>query len=392
MQKKFDIAIVGAGLAGSIIALGLAKKTNLKIVLIDPKDLHVNATDKRDPRTSAIAHEAQVILSEFDIWDDLKLFAGPIEQIRITDNDSKLHLHFDNKDVEYKTLGYMIENNFLLHVLHKKIIENKIEFKKALVKNVQTNDFNAEIELDNSTKITADLLIVADGKFSKIRDWLDIDYTIKDYHQASNVCLVEHEKPHESIAQEKFYPSGPFAILPMQCQNISGIVWTEEKETAFALSKLDDNKFMSFLSEKFGDYLGPLKLISERHVFPLSLVYANRLFTKRAVLIGDAAHSIHPIAGQGLNLSIRDINVLVEHIKENNNTGLDIGSSRMLEEYSSKRKFDDFNMIMITDILDKFFRIKSPPISLIRKFGLALINEVTFLKQFFMEYAMGKRD
>ncbi|MBN9543597.1 MAG: FAD-dependent monooxygenase [Alphaproteobacteria bacterium] len=391
MSNKSSVVIIGAGVVGSILALELAK-LGLKISIIDKRPLMLDFNPSFDHRTIAIAAEVHARLIKYEVWDKISDQVGKIEQIRITDNDSPLYLHFNSKDVSCSPLGYMVDNTLLIHTVNKMVSENKnITFINEEVKDAQYTDCKAIVITENHT-IEADLGIIADGKFSKTREHFGFEVKDKDYGETAIVFKIRHEKPHLSTAWEKFYPSGAFAVLPMNDPNVSGIVWMEKPETAKAIVKQDISLIKEFFMQKMGDCLGENEIITVPYCYPLTLKYAKKSSITRFVLAGDSLHSIHPIAGQGLNLSLLDCDILIDIIKEASNLGMDIGSASVTEKYHTSIKFDDMSMIYITDIIDKVFKVNFPPFTLMRKIGLASINKISILKAFMMNYAMGKRN
>ncbi|WP_164503786.1 FAD-dependent monooxygenase [Rickettsiales endosymbiont of Stachyamoeba lipophora] len=393
-MNKFDVIIIGNGPSGGALAAALANM-DLKIALIDIKPLIGGETQvKPDPRTSAIANYSAKILDNLGLWQDLGEKSGLIEQIRITDNDSPLFLHFDNILINHQVMGYIVYNQDMLSIFHQKILNsNNITFFNHAVVSVSSDAYKATVTLDDGRIISAALAIAADGRMSKVRELYNFEIRQKDYGHSAMIGYVTHEKPHNNIALEKFYSSsGPFAVLPLKDQHTSNFVWTETHLSSTAILKLTPEKQAELLNDKFGYHWGKVTLASKLYSYPLSLVHVNRYFQDRVLLFGDAAHGIHPIAGQGYNLSLRDLEILVAKISEQLSIGGDLGSYQMLESYELARKTDDTNMIMITDLLNALFLSDNPLVKLSRQVGLKLINTISPLKQFFMNYAMGKRN
>jgi len=248
--------------------------------------------------------------------------------------------------------------------------------------------------LADGTQIKASLVAVCEGRQSPTRERAGIKITKWDYEQAGIVCTVEHERPHNFCAQEHFLPSGPFAILPLPgtaekpgCR--SSIVWTERADLWPLMMELNDEDFLEELELRFGDFLGELKVVGPRFAYPLSLQYAERYTDPRLVLVGDTAHGMHPIAGQGLNMGLRDVAALVEVLVDARRAGQDIGSLYALEGYARWRGFDNALMLAVTDALVKLFSNAVEPIQLARDLGMAAVNEMPDLKRFFMRHAMG---
>lgn len=390
MTIKKDIAIIGAGLTGMTMAIALAK-AGFNVVVIEAGDIKKIRAKKSDGRTCAIAEGSAEIFRDIGVWQDLEKNAGPILDIRITDSESPLFLHYDHKLVGDKPMGYIIEN----YHIREALFENAAKFDNlqiidnASYESLQRQADCALIKLPKQT-IKADLIIAADGKNSQIRQQVGIKTSAWQYKQSGIVCTVRHEKPHEGIAQERFLPAGPFAILPMHDSHLSSIVWTEKSHLAPLFMQMDAAEFMEHLAQRFGDYLGELSLASDRFVYPLSLSLAKRYTDDRLALIGDAAHAIHPIAGQGFNLGIRDVPVLTEVILGAKNNGFDIGNKNILAQYEKARKFDNVSLVAVTDALNRFFSNDIGSSKHLRRLGLAAVNKIPPLKKIFIRHAMGQ--
>lgn len=388
---KNNIIIGGAGISGLITAFILANK-NFHITLIDKNNLQEPSINVKDARSSAISFQSMKLLQEWNIWESLAPYSGKIDEIRITNNHHPLFLHFDGKENFDHSLGYMILNNDItLNLLN--LVKNHPNITilgEQIIKNINYVDNLIEVETDK-TKIHAKLLIGADGKFSTIRNLLNIENFTYDYKQTALVFNVYHELPHNQIAHEIFMKNGPFAILPLKDENLSSIVWTEETNIAKDYLSLDIDEFNYHLQNKFKEILGNIKVTSNIISYPLSVMIAKKYIAKRVALIADAAHSIHPIAGQGLNQGIKDIASLFKKINEHQSLGLDIASFTMLEEYQTSRNFDNLAMYFITDGFNKLFSNDIKFIKFARIAGIAAVNKSSFLKNFFMKYAMGKR-
>ena len=384
MKKPF--IIVGANLTGLSIALALSK-LNQPSILIDRKEIAPSADT--DGRAIALSYGSKQILEEIGIWDKLAPAAGTIEQIRVTDQYSPLFLHFDNAC----TMGYLIESNDLLKLIYESAVKdsNITMYSNSSYELLENNHDEALVKLNDQIFKTK-LLIAADGKFSALRKACKINHFTHDYQQTAIVCKVQHQQTHNNIAQEMFLPNGPFAILPLKDPHQAGIVWTEKPALAEILLKLDQEQFNYFLQEKFTDYLGKVELISKVIAYPLQLIMAEKYYQYRVMLIGDSAHSIHPIAGQGFNLALRDISSLMYLYQKYENLGLGFGCYQSLKEYQTIRMNDNISMAMITDGLNKLFSNNIPLIRFLRKLGLATVNKIPSLQKFFIEYAMAKRN
>ena len=378
--------IIGANLTGLCVSIALSS-LGCRSILIDKKDL--KSPLGKDCRAIAISYGSKQILEKLGIWQKLAPYAGPIDQIRVTDGHSPLFLHFDNNE----TLGYLIESHDIQNVMYNCAINdpNITIYDNSAYELLENNYDNVKIKLNNQI-ITSHLLIAADGKFSALRKLSNIKHSYHNYGQKAIVCKVQHQKEHHHIAQEIFLPHGPFAILPLKDPHQSGIVWTEKPEIADSLITMSKEKFEHFLMEKFTNYLGKLELVSEISSYPLEMILAEKYYHNRIMLIGDAAHSIHPISGQGFNLAIRDILSLTELYIRYKNLGLEMGCYQSLNEYEALRMNDNNAMALITYSLNKLFSNNIASVSILRKLGLAAVNKMPSLQKFFMEYAMAKKD
>jgi len=246
------------------------------------------------------------------------------------------------------------------------------------------------VTLEDGRIFTADLLVGADGRKSLCREEAGIPLYGWDYHQTAIVCTIKHTKPHHHVAVEHFLPGGPFATLPMTQQR-SSIVWTEKTKAAETLLQMDEVEFTELLQEKVEDYLGEVQLTGARYAFPLSMQHAEYYTAARLALIGDAAHGIHPIAGQGFNLGMGDIDALCDELTRAAALGFDLGSMLLLKRYEKRRRFDNGNMVLMTDLLDRLFSNSIMPVQAARRFGLTAVQKLPRLRRYFMRTAMGLR-
>lgn len=384
MQEKFDIVIVGAGLVGLTAALACAKK-GAKVCILDQKLPNI----KGDMRASAISASSFVLLKNLDVIDSIVGNIQAIDKIFISDSrvgrKNKLNLKFQN--LNHK--GYMIDNSILKNELLKLIKKSQGITLKAPVKILKTftNSDKVKINLDNNRRIEASLLVAADGKNSSYRKSADISVRFTHYKQSAIVTTIGHELAHNGSAHQFFFPGGPLALLPLT-KNRSSIVWSDSSLASGAAMSLNDSDFIDELSYRINGLLGKIKLLGPRQIFPLNLQMANRYTAKRLVLVGDAAHSIHPIAGQGLNLGLRDAAALADNVALSIRKGIDLGSE-VIQEYEKWRSFDNNKLGITTDILNRLFSNKNSSLRIIRRLGLNGVNRSELLKTFFIEEASG---
>jgi 2-octaprenyl-6-methoxyphenol hydroxylase len=386
---RADIAVVGGGLSGLSLAIACAA-AGIDTAVIDREDPAKFRDAAYDGRTTAIAFGSQQVLKGIGVWDDLAPHAEPIREIRVADGDSPLFLHYDRADIAAEALGYIVENRLLRGALQERAaaLPGLTLYAPSAVDDVEFDATQARLTLSDGGRIAAALIVGADGRNSPMREAAGIKTWGRSYRQIAIVCVVRHEKPHNGVAVEHFRAAGPFAILPMQ-GNKSSIVWTEEERDTPALLALDDNAFARQLASRFGDFLGHVEPEPGRWSYPLSLIQAERYAAQRLALIGDAAHVIHPIAGQGWNLGVRDIAALAELLVDAHRLGLDLGSSNLLRQYERWRRFDSLTLTTVTDGLNRLFANDFPPLKLARDLGLAAVNNAPGLKRFFMRHAMG---
>jgi 2-octaprenyl-6-methoxyphenol hydroxylase len=392
-QKKFDIAVIGGGLAGLTQSLMLAQG-GFSVICFD-RD---NPAENRpiDARTTAISYGSHLVLQKAGIWQDLLPNACPIQDIQILDGNSPVLLDFDvgevKDDIRENAFGWIIENHFI-----KSALLNAIKKQKTLnhitghaVKDFKQDNETLTVELDNNETYKTSLVIGADGRQSFTRDWMNIKTRNWSYNQQALVTIVTHENPHHNIAVEHFRAEGPFAILPMlddkDGHHRSSIVWTDHHNQVLSY---DDETFLTALNCRFPEFYGEILKSEQRFSYPLNFSHAYDYTAPRMVLIGDAAHGIHPIAGQGLNLGFRDIDCLCDLLQKARENNQDIAGAEILKKYERERKVDNIAMAAFTDLLNRVFSNPFSPMRLARKAGLSFVGKIGPAKKFFMRKAMG---
>ncbi len=388
-DMRVELLVVGGGLAGMALAAACAG-AGIETALVDREDPARMAGAAFDGRTTALAYGAQRVLAAIGLWPAIAADAEPILEIRVADGASRLFVHYDHRRVGAHPLGFIVENRVLRRALidHLATLPALRHLAPLAVRSVAYGAAYAEAELGDGRRIRAALVAAADGRTSPLREAAGIRALTWSYPQTGIVCTVHHEAPHRGVAIEHFLPAGPFAILPMTGRR-SSIVWTERADRAPALLALDDASFRAELARRFGDHWGALAVVGPRWSYPLSFLHAAHYGGPRLALVGEAAHVIHPIAGQGLNLGIRDVAALAEIIVDARRLGLDIGAGAVIERYESWRRADAVLLGAVTDGLNRLFSNALPPLRLIRDLGLAAVERTTPLKRLFMRHAMG---
>ncbi len=388
-EIRCDVTIVGGGMVGLTAAIGLADQ-GFNVAVIDRAQKGDLTAATYDGRASALAFATCRMLQALGIWQHMEPYAQPINEIRVSDGPSLMHLHFDHRALGDGPLGNMVENRHTRLALFKRIdeIDNLTMLMNENVASIDREQGQATVTLESGKLVHSSLLIGADGRGSLVRRDASIPTSNFAYKQHGIVCSIEHELAHEGIAHERFLPAGPFAILPLT-GNRSSLVWTEKSHLVDTIMGLPERAFAAEIKRRVGDFLGNVKPVGGRWAYPLTLQYADTYTDTRMAIIGDAAHGIHPIAGQGLNLGLRDVAALIEVLTDNAKVGLDIGSDQVLGTYSQWRHADNAALIGVTDILNRLFSNDILPIRRARDMGLAVVNEIPPLKNFFMSHARG---
>jgi len=390
-----DVLIIGGGFVGNTLAAALCG-TGMSVALVDTQDLEAAIDAEFDGRSFAISLSNQRLLKGVGLWAGLADRAAPILDIRISDGPSLMFLHYDHREAGDEPMGYMVENHHLRRAHFERLsgARDLAVFAPDRVDTLDRGPGGVAANLSGGTEIRARLAVAADGRSSSTRQAAGIGVTKWSYDQSGIVCTVRHQHRHDYIAHERFLPAGPFAILPLmgdppEAANRSSLVWTELTELTPAMMELDDAGFVAEIRRRFGDFLGDIEVAGPRYAFPLGLQFASRTTDQRLVLAGDAAHAMHPIAGQGLNMGLRDVAALAEVLVDAHRLGQDLGEGAVLERYARWRRFDNTMMLAATDGLNRLFSNDIAPVRLARDMGLAAVDKLPPLKRLFMRHAMG---
>ncbi len=391
---KSDIVIIGGGMAGLSLACILSQN-GLEVTCIDREDPAAMLKADFDGRTIAISAGSRTVLEDAGIWENIAKDGCAIRDIHISDSGSPVLLEFLSRDVDEDAFGWIFEARVLRRGLVQKAKKIKTLHYKApaSVKSMNVEDDHVYVTTDDGETIEASLLIGADGRRSFVREWAGIQTRQWSYRQQAIVCTVIHDNPHNNIAVEDFRAEGPFAILPMhdddKGRHRSSVVWSEHDAKKSAM-QWSDNTFNAALTSRFPERYGEVQLNGKRFSYPLGLVHAHAYISERTALVADAAHGIHPIAGQGLNLGYRDVACLSGLLIEAKENQQDCGSDQLLQHYQLLRRTDNMSMAAATDGLNALFSNPVTPFRLIRTLGLRAVQKFDPAKRFFMRQAMGK--
>lgn len=389
-----DVIVVGGGLNGPALALALAQ-AGLSVAVIDARPPRARATDTFDGRAYALALASQRLLRAIGVWPGVAAQAQPILRILTSDSapggrPSPWFLGFDAAEIEEGAMGYMLEDRFLYAALLAAMgRETRItHVAPAEVVAQEAGPASATVTLADGRTLTARLIVGADGRASGTAQRAGIGRVGHGYGQTALVCALDHDLPHGGTAQQVFLPDGPLAILPLP-GNRSSIVWSQSDDNARAISGLDDAAFLDVLRQVFGDHLGPIRLAGPRFSYPLTLTLAERYVAPRIALAGDAAHGVHPIAGQGLNLGLRDVAALAEVLVTARRRGEDIGSADVLGRYEQWRRPDSTLLALGMDTVNRLFSNDNPVLRGLRDLGLGAVNRLPGLRRAFIRQAAG---
>ena len=405
-MAKADVMVCGGGMVGLTLGLALARG-GLKTVIADGMAPAQSLSAAFDGRVSALSYSSVRMMQALDVWPHLEHQAQPIREILVSDGAigraaSPFSMHFDSAELGAASLGHIAENRYIRTALHTAVMaeKNLTLIAPASVKKLDMGSGHVTAHLSNGEAVEASLAVAADGRDSLLRDAQGINVVGWSYPQTGIVATVEHERPHNGVAYEHFLPSGPFAILPMtpassseavghNKANRSSLVWTEAKNKAATMLALDDDAFNAEVASRFGEHLGATKIIGPRWSYPLAFHLAHSYIAPRFALAGDSAHGIHPIAGQGLNLGLKDVAALAETLLDAARLGRDIGGVDVLGRYQRWRRFDSFTLAAGTDALNRLFSNDIAPIRQLRDLGLGVVDAIGPARRFFMRHAGG---
>lgn len=387
--ERVDVAIVGGGLIGPALALALSG-AGFRVALVDAESPERRAEPGFDGRAFAVALGSSRVLDAVGLWEGLEPLAQPILDIHVGEGaGSPVLLHFDPRETAEGRVGWILEDRHLRRALLDAVASSDIaHLAPATLARIDWGEAAAEVALEDGRKIRAALVVGADGRRSEVARRAGIGRLTRSYRQTGLVAAIEHERDHGGLAHQSFFPGGPFAVLPLPGRRCS-IVWSEEATVAEALMTLPDFLYAEALAERIGPRLGAIAMAGERRAFPLDLTLAERFVAPRAALAGDAAHGVHPIAGQGMNMGLRDVAALAEVLIEAGRRGEDIGRAGVLGDYERWRRFDATTMAFGMDALARLFSNALPVLGPLRRTGLRAVDACGPARRGFMREAVG---
>jgi len=392
-QISCDVLIIGAGLIGLVAAYSLSI-LGYKIIIVEQKKIlnQKQPNTKNDTRTTAIAEGSKNFLKKINLWKNLSIYAEPIKNINVIDRSPKAKIEFYNNSRD-KNLGYIVKNSDITKVLVKFLLKKKnvVFFDGKKINTIENLIDNPKVFFDNLA-ITSDLIIAADGKRSSVRNILKTPVYKKSYTEKALVINFTHSQNHNNQAYEFFYESGPLAILPMQKIDNkfqSSLIWSNNSDYLEGLVKSKEEFIINILNNKIYNSVGKIEKLLSKQIFSLSAHINARFYEKKIIYVGDSAHSVHPIAGQGWNLGLRDVKNLYDLSKETKNLGLKIGTDQFCIHYNEKCYYDSFRLYQITDKLNTLFKLDSFIINNFRFSGLGIIQKSKSLKKYISNFAMG---
>ena len=390
-MDRADVIIFGGGLVGLALASAL-DSSGLSAIVVDPADPTLRKDASFDGRTSAVSSSSMRMLQTIGVADHLAEPGCPIWRIAVADGLKPGGIHFDPDDEE--PLGFMHENRHLRAALQERAEAGKNLWLlwKSRVATVDRGQAGVTVSLDHGRKLYAPLLVAADGRNSATREAAGINIARWKYDHQAIVSVLRHDRPHGHVAYEIFFPSGPFALLPMNDDSVghrSAIVWSVSDEDAAGWLSLCDEDFAAEAEAAMGGFLGKVELLAPRSSFPLGFHHAAQITAERLALVGDAAHAIHPIAGQGLNLGFRDAAALAQVLVEGARLGLDLGDSQLSDRYQRWRSLDALSVAFATDTLTRLYGVPGKTASAIRRFGMGLVRRISPIRNRLMSEARG---
>jgi len=394
MRYDCEVLIVGGGLNGPALALALAAG-GLSSLVLDAQPRAAHADPAFDGRAYALSLSTRRMLEVLGLWADLAGRAQPIDEIKISDGRpgegvAPGWLHFDSAEIDEGPMGHLIEDRFLRAALLAHLDATPLAHQRAgvIAADQEVDPGGVTVALADGDTLRARVLVGCDGRESGVARHAGIRRTGWDYRQSSLVCAVEHALPHHGVAHQVFMPAGPLAILPLR-GNRSSVVWTEARARAAAIQALGPEDYLAVLRPLFGDFLGDLALVGERYIYPLGLSLTDAFVAERVALAGDAAHGIHPLAGQGLNLGLRDVAALAEVLTDAHRRGLDIGAADVLAGYQRWRRVDTAMLAAATDGINRLFSNDNPVLRFGRDLGLGVVNRLPTLRRALIREAAG---
>ena len=383
-MDSFDIIIAGGGMVGQSFALSMADQ-DLKIAIVEPNNSNPTLNDQFHTRVSAITPKSENLLEKLGAWNLIKRKYA-FTDTKVWDQNSHGHLNFSSADEGLDHLGYIIENDVIQSALFEALSNTKVEFISAKLEGIKKTDDGYQVQLDNQDQISCYLLVAADGARSRIRELSSIDFSETDYQQKAIVCNIESEKGFENTTWQRFLSDSIIALLPLSDTQAS-IVWSAESPLADELTSLSTDEFSSRLSAGVEYQFGQFKVLSKIQAFPLIERSAKEYVKENLVLIGDAAHNIHPLAGQGVNLGFSDVKELSDQLKSSSKI---LGDYGVLRSYARARRLDNELMAKTMTGLNWIYKENNEPLRWLRGFGMNLINDNPTLKSFFQKHATGK--
>lgn len=388
-MKTFDLVIVGGGMVGLALAASL-RKAPLRIAVIESFPPQTS-TEQITNRVSALNLASQNLLTELGVWSNLTAIrATAYNDMEVWEKDSFAKIEFSGKNLGLTHLGHIVENHLIQHTLWQNVLSQKnAEILTALPQTIAVTDSNAIMTLNNGHMLSAKLIVGADGANSWVRKQADIPLVFRDYGHHALVCNVETEEPHQNTARQIFARESILAFLPLHNANLCSIVWSQPPKQAEYLTQCTEEEFNKALTVAFDGKLGLCQVKSARHSIPLTARYARDFAKKRIALVGDAAHTIHPLAGLGVNLGFQDVISLTQEIEKNLSMNVDIGEYRYLRHYERWRKTEAVKMLVAMQGLKDLFNGSNPIKKLVRGIGLSATNQLTPLKEQLIKQALG---